>query len=141
MDCAQYTPPAPAPAPLTGTKKDKSKTKEVEVLNPKGVAAAEASSTPSAKDDDDAESELPEMTPSLVAFSKIPHGDFARSFEYIQNHREVVVPGASDALLVAGFTAEGEGKPKYAKQCVHQSLLLQYCEKLGGDGVRVFFGK
>ena len=49
------------------------------------------------------------------------------------------MPGASDALLVAAFTAQGDGKAKYAKQCVHQSLLLQYCEKLGKDGVSIFF--
>lgn len=49
------------------------------------------------------------------------------------------MPGASDALLVAAFTAQGDGKAKYAKQCVNQSLLLQYCDKLGRDGVSVFF--
>lgn len=49
------------------------------------------------------------------------------------------MPGASDALLVAAFTAQGDGKAKYAKQCVNQSLLLQYCEKLGKDGVAIFF--
>lgn len=52
-----------------------------------------------------------------------------------------MVPGASDALLVAAFTAESNGQFRYAQQCVHQSLLIQYCEKLGGDGVRVFFKK
>lgn len=51
------------------------------------------------------------------------------------------MPGASDALLVAGFRAQGAGRARYAKQCVHQSLLLQYCDKLGADGVRVFFQK
>lgn len=40
---------------------------------------------------------------------------------------------------MAAFTAQSDGKPKYAKQCVHQSLLLQYCDKLGKDGVAVFF--
>lgn len=124
----------------------KAKKTEVEVLNPKGVAAASSSSsTAAAPSADDSEPEddsgLPQMTPALEAFSQIPYASFARSFEYIQGHREVVVPGAADALLVAAFNAQGEGKAKYAKQCVHQSLLLQYCEKLGGDGVRVFFGK
>jgi len=50
-----------------------------------------------------------------------------------------VVPGASDALLVSAFRAQKEGKSKYAKQCVHQSLVLQYGEKLGKDGVQLFF--
>ncbi|KIK18353.1 hypothetical protein PISMIDRAFT_109573 [Pisolithus microcarpus 441] len=55
--------------------------------------------------------------------------------------RDLFVPGASDALLVAAFRAQMDGKAKYARQCVHQSLLLQYCDKLGKDGVRVFFEK
>jgi cell division cycle protein 37 len=81
------------------------------------------------------------MNPTLIGFSQIPFGDYEKSFKYIQDHRDTVVPGASDALLVAAFTAQSEGKKKYARQCVHQSLLLQYCEKIGGDGVRVFFQK
>jgi cell division cycle protein 37 len=77
----------------------------------------------------------------LTLFSQLPLGAYQNSFEFIQSHRDVIVPGASDALLVAAFRAETEGKSDYAKKCVHQSLLLQYCEKLGGDGVRVFFKK
>lgn len=79
------------------------------------------------------------MTPNLIAFSKIPLRDYEKSFHFIQDHRDVYVEGASDALLVAAFTAENRGESAYAKQCVHQSLLLQYCEKLGPDGVRLFF--
>jgi len=32
-------------------------------------------------------------------------------------------------------------KPSMAKQCVHQSLLLQYCQQLGKDGVGIFFNR
>lgn len=32
-----------------------------------------------------------------------------------------------------------KGKSKYAKQCVHQALLIQYCRQLGKDGISVFF--
>ena len=81
------------------------------------------------------------MTPVIAEFSKLPLGGFSESWEFIKAHRDVVVPGASDALLVAGYRAEREGKHKYAKQCVHQSLLLQYGEKLGRDGVSIFFNK
>ena len=133
----------PPSIPLTKQEKKKSKVTEIEVLNPSAVG----SSTPTAvaadddDEDDDEEGELPELTPALVAFSKIPLKAYEKSFEYIQNHREVYVPGASDALLVAAFRAQGQDKPRYAKQCIHQSLLLQYCEKLGRDGVGVFFKK
>ncbi|TFY83868.1 hypothetical protein EWM64_g157, partial [Hericium alpestre] len=83
--------------------------------------------------------ELPEMTPSLEAFARLPLWDFEKSWEFIQSHRDVVVPGASDALLVAAFTAQSNGDAKLAKQAVHQSLLLQYGDKLGKDGLRLFF--
>jgi cell division cycle protein 37 len=79
------------------------------------------------------------MTPSLETFAHIPLWDFEKSWLFIQNHRDVVVPGASDALLIAGFRAERGGNKNFAKQCVHQSLILQYCEKLGKDGVQLFF--
>jgi cell division cycle protein 37 len=81
------------------------------------------------------------MTPSLEEFSKIRLWEFEKSFEFIQQHRDVYVPGASDALFIAAFKAQTDGKKTYAKQCIHQSLLLQYCEKLGKDGVGVFFKK
>ncbi|KAF8799011.1 hypothetical protein BYT27DRAFT_7177345 [Phlegmacium glaucopus] len=135
---SKYVPPAPAPPSIPLIKQEKkSKVTEIEVLNPKAVA----SSTPTLEDEDEEEDELPELTASLLAFSKIPTGAYDKSFEYIQHHRDVYVPGASDALLVAAFRAQNQEKSKYARQCIHQSLLLQYCEKLGRDGVGVFFKK
>ena len=89
----------------------------------------------------DEEDVVPEMTPVIAEFSKLPLRGFERSWEFIKAHRDVVVPGAADALLVAGYRAQREGKSVYAKQCVHQSLLLQYGEKLGKDGISVFFNK
>lgn len=50
-----------------------------------------------------------------------------------------MVPDAYDMLVIAGFRAAVRGRPKYARQCVHQALLVQYCEKLGKDGVQLFF--
>ncbi|KAF8889997.1 hypothetical protein CPB84DRAFT_1785134 [Gymnopilus junonius] len=142
---SKYVPPLPAPAPVPTTKPEKKTTKAtettIEVLNPKETEASTSSTAPSKNDDNEEEEELPELTPSLEAFSKLSVGDYEKSFQFIQNHRDVYVPGASDALLVAAFTAQTEGKSKYAKQCVHQSLLIQYCEKLGRDGVGLFFKK
>ncbi|KAF5369437.1 hypothetical protein D9758_002778 [Tetrapyrgos nigripes] len=136
---SQYVPTKPAPGPVPTTKIDQPKTTttEIEVLNPKASSSSLPGSSVLSEDDDI----LPELTPSLQAFSQLPLRDYQRSFSFIQEHRDVVVEGASDALLVAAFKAQTAGKAKYAKQCVHQSLLLQYCEKLGTDGVRVFFKK
>lgn len=96
---------------------------------------------PDSVEDDEIEEELPELTPSLEQFSRLPLWGYSQSFNFIQANRDVVVPGASDALLVAAFRAESKGQFEFAKKCVHQSLLLQYCEKLGKDGVRLFFQK
>ncbi|KAG6332853.1 hypothetical protein ID866_6238 [Astraeus odoratus] len=155
----KYVPPKPAPPPIkntvadTSNKKTKKTTTTYEVLNPEAssstsvsppVESATASSVSPASADDDDENEateLPELTPALARFSRIALWNYEASFSFIQQNCEVVVPGASDALLVAAFQAESAGNAKHAKQCVHQSLLLQYCDKLGRDGVRIFFQK
>ncbi|KAA1469909.1 hypothetical protein DENSPDRAFT_835596 [Dentipellis sp. KUC8613] len=146
---SKYIPPKPAPEPVIGKHKAKSTHKEIEVLNTSGVSAAQdaailasaaaSSSKAAAASAEDELDELPEMTPSLEEFARLPLWDFEKSWHFIQNHREVVVPGASDALLVAAFTAQNNGDSKLAKQAVHQSLLLQYGDKLGKDGLRLFF--
>ncbi|KAF9450581.1 hsp90-like protein [Macrolepiota fuliginosa MF-IS2] len=140
---SKYVAPKPAPEPIPLTKnKNKKKETTYEVLNPGPSSPAPAPETsPEPEDLSEGEAELPQLTPSLEAFSNIRLREYEKSFEFIQHHRDVYVPGASDALLVAAFTAESEGKKKYAKQCVHQSLLLQYSEKLGRDGLGVFFKK
>lgn len=92
-----------------------------------------------ASDEDEDEDDLPQLTPALAEFSKMPVREYERSWRFIQANREVVVPGATDALLVEAFAAEGRGEKRYSKQCVHQGLLLQYCDKLGPDGVSLFF--
>lgn len=138
-------PPKPEPPPVTPIipkklKKTKSgKTTEIEILNPKATTAS--STTPPTSERLDDLVSLPELTPSLKDFSRLPLRAYESSFQFIQSHRDVFVPGASDALLVEAFKAESNGKAKYAKQCVHQSTILQYCENLGDDGVRVFFRK
>ncbi|KAG6849937.1 hypothetical protein H0H93_003466 [Arthromyces matolae] len=147
---SKYVPPPPDPKPVPHAKvasKEKEKTTTTtttyEVLNTPKASGSSAAPDPAEEDDDEDEEDqtLPDLTPALEAFSKIPVRAYEKSFEFIQKHRDVIVPGASDALLVAAFRAQTSGKSNYAKQCVHQSLLLQYCEKLGNDGVRVFFRK
>lgn len=110
------------------------------MLNPEATSSAPpALPSTSQATPADIEEELPHMTPTLEEFAKLPLWDFDKSWSFIQNHRDVVVHGASDALLVSAFRAQRAGKSKYAKQCVHQSLILQYGEKLGKDGVKLFF--
>ena len=141
-------PPKPAPPPVKNaipSDKPKKTVSEFETLNPKGLAAAtfspEASSSKAPAKDDTETDDLPELTPSLEQFSHIAVRAYERSWEFLKAHRDVYVPGASDALLVAAFRAQSDGNAKWALQCVHQSLLLQYCDKLGKDGPSMFFRK
>ena len=137
----QYVPAKPEPDPVIGKGKEKSTTKasHIEVLNPGTSSSAPPPPSTSQESPDDDDVVIPRMTPTLEAFAKLPLWDFEKSWLFIQNHRDVVVVGASDALLVAAFRAQRDGNSRYAKQCVHQSLILQYSEKLGKDGVQLFF--
>lgn len=65
--------------------------------------------------------------------------DYDRSFEFITKHPEVVSQEIVDQILAEAFQSQLKGKAKYAKQAVHQAWLLQYCQKLGKDGVTLFF--
>jgi cell division cycle protein 37 len=144
----------------------KEKTTEYETINAPTISSATtpavtAPSTSVERTDpglsSESDEEVPELTPTLLEFSKIeistsePAAVFQKSFEFIQAHPDVYVEGAVDALFLAAFTsqlkaAKGKGSQakkdaRYALQCVHQGLLIQYCEKLGKDGVRMFFRK
>ncbi|VDC00695.1 unnamed protein product [Peniophora sp. CBMAI 1063] len=136
---SKYVPAKPEPAPVVKPKaKAKETTQTIETLNAtssSSSAPAASSSSAGADDVDD----LPTMTPELKEFAKLPLWDFQRSWDFIKEHRAVVVEGASDALLVEAFEAETRGDKKLAKKAVHQSLLLQYGDKLGTDGLKLFF--
>lgn len=72
-------------------------------------------------------------------FAKIPLGDYRADLQFISQHPEILTESDSDRLLIEAFHAQEAGKDKFAKQCVHQALLIQYCRQLGKDGVQLFF--
>jgi cell division cycle protein 37 len=141
----------PTPEPKKTTKK---KVQAVEVLNPQALnkdslepedsrqsSGAEADvDEPEANnnddDDDDAEVEASEIGKQ---FAKIKMGDYRACMQFISEHPQVVAEKETDGLLVLAFNAALDGKDDYARQCVHQGLLLQYCRALGRDGVGLFF--
>ncbi|KAI9889560.1 MAG: hsp90 co-chaperone Cdc37 [Vezdaea aestivalis] len=130
------------------SKPESSKVKSVEVLNPKSLdksdlvsSGAEAdieegTTTKDASDDDDAHIEPSEMGKE---FSRIKIGDYQTCLAFISSNPDVVRESETDGLLVSAFNSQLDGKGNYAKQCVHQALLLQYCRSLGRDGVGLFF--
>ncbi|PLW36836.1 hypothetical protein PCASD_15283 [Puccinia coronata f. sp. avenae] len=140
--------PITAPSKPKPTKKVK-KT-NIEVLNPKADGAnadPQATSAGQADDedddeDDDDDEELPRLSLSAQKFAKIKSSDYSSSLSAIQSDPSLYLnESTTDALLVEAFESEMKGKKSYAKNCVHQGLLLQYCRKLGRDGVSLFFRK
>jgi len=86
-----------------------------------------------------------DMEASTLAkkFGEINLGDYRSSLNFIASHSEILAEKETDGLLVEAFNAQSNAKTKqdedYARQCVHQALLLQYCRQLGRDGVGMFF--
>lgn len=114
---------------------------QVELLNPSFNAAppAEAASSSTAAvaaaDDD----EEVEASPAAKQFAKIKIGDYGASMNFLAKHSEILTEKETDGLLILAFDAQLDNKDDYARQCVHQALLLQYCRALGRDGVALFF--
>ncbi|KAL8739415.1 MAG: hypothetical protein Q9190_007782 [Brigantiaea leucoxantha] len=133
--------------------KEKPKAKEsktVEVLNPgalgdKGAEGQSSRAEGDANDDqgksqeDDDDEEDIKATELGKRFAKIRIGEYKQCLQFISENRDVVKERETDGLLVEAFNAQMEGKSDYARQCVHQALLLQYCRSLGKDGVGLFF--
>ena len=130
--------------------KKKKPTETVEVLNPGALkkdalsrmdSAGQSSGADADVEDgtEDGDEDHIEPTELGKRFAKIKIGDYRASLQFISENRDVVTERETDGLLIEGFNAQMEGKEEYAKQCVHQALLLQYCRTLGKDGVSLFF--
>jgi cell division cycle protein 37 len=122
------------PTSSGSTTKDSSKP---ELLNPNysNTSALPAASTSAAPDDDD------EVTASPLAqqFAKIKSTSYRDSLAFLSQHPEILTEKETDGLLILAFDAQLENRADYARNCVHQALLLQYCRALGRDGVALFF--
>ena len=126
--------------------------KTVEVLNPGSLKRTDSGAEADVDEDigalqpksssrvtDDHDEEGIEPTELGLAFAKIEYGDYPASLRFISQHQEILTERETDGLLVQGFDAQMKGKAAYAKLCVHQALLIQYCRALGKDGVGLFF--
>ncbi|PQE04549.1 Hsp90 co-chaperone Cdc37 protein [Rutstroemia sp. NJR-2017a BVV2] len=139
---------AKAPEPKKAPAK-KEKVQAVEVLNPHALAnqdgskqaeqssGADADVDDSIEDDDD-EGEV-EASELGKKFAQIKMGDYRACLQYISANPSVLAERETDGLLVMAFNTAIQGKDDFARQCVHQALLLQYCRALGKDGVGLFF--
>ncbi|KAK5652539.1 hypothetical protein OQA88_10445 [Cercophora sp. LCS_1] len=106
----------------------------VELLNPNfSTSPPEKTTTEDIGDDE------MEASPAGVAFAKIKSGSYQESLAYLSKHPEILTEKETDGLLVLAFDAQLQNRDDYARNCVHQALLLQYCRALGRDGVALFF--
>lgn len=90
-------------------------------------------------DNEEEEEEDIEMSSEAAAFSKIR--GFEDSYKYLKNHMDIINESTSDSILGNAFTAQLKGEEAYAKNCVIQSLMIQYAGQLGKDGLNVFFSR
>lgn len=124
----------------------------VEVLNPASLkrdalsgndgaisSGAEADTEEAADEASAKDEERTELSQLGKEFSKIKAGDYRACLQYISEHPEVVAERETDGLLMEAFNSQITGEAEYARQCVHQALLIQYCRSLGRDGVGLFF--
>lgn len=106
-------------------------------LSSQSSASGSKAPANAALDPDD--EELPDASPLALQFTTIPYLNFAQAFSFIQTNPSILVEQTTDSLLLEGFNAEIAGEKDRARRCVEKGLLVQYCRKLGKDGVRLFF--
>lgn len=84
-----------------------------------------------------------ECSPLARKFGRLGYGNYKQSLEFIGKNPQILSEKETDGLLVEAFNAQSKAKNQkeedYARGCVHQALLLQYCRQLGKDGVGLFF--
>ncbi|GAA5901116.1 Hsp90 co-chaperone CDC37 [Sporobolomyces salmoneus] len=133
---AQPKPSAPAPSSSSSKKKTETK---IETLNSPGVQAAQAAAESEQSSSDE---ELPTLTPSAIAFSKIPPFDWDATRAAISADPSLLSEETGDALMVEAFNIGMKGTKageKRVQELTEKALLGQYCRQLGRDGVALFF--
>jgi cell division cycle protein 37 len=112
---------------------------EVELLNPgAGSSASNAANDDEGDDDDPANVEI---SPLAKKFAHLRPNDYSAYLQFISENPQIVAEKETDGLLVEAFNSQMKGEEDYARQCVHQGLLLQYCRSLGPDGIKLFFSR
>jgi cell division cycle protein 37 len=136
----------PATSSKTASKPKSEKVQAVELLNPTAVEGGQDKENSSGADADvdepaDGDDDDDEIQPTELGkkFAQIKIGDYRACLQFISEHPDVVKERETDGLLVLAFNSQLKGQSDFARQCVHQALLLQYCRSLGRDGVGLFF--
>lgn len=66
---------------------------------------------------------------------------FETALQFLSKHKLLLHPSSNttDSLLLEAFNAQMASKSSLARRCVEKALMIQYCNKLGPDGVNLFF--
>lgn len=124
-------------AKVEAEKNKAAQSESVELLNPS--AGSQASSQKPSGDDDEEDPENMKASDLAKKFAKISRTDYRALQQFIGENPQIVAEKETDGLLVEAFNSQMAGKEDFARQCVHQGLLLQYCRSLGRDGISLFF--
>ncbi|KAJ5090220.1 hypothetical protein N7532_008904 [Penicillium argentinense] len=111
---------------------------DVELLNPSSSGQASSSAAENDDDDDPANVEISALAKKFAALKPNDYGSY---LQFISENPQIVAEKETDGLLVEAFNRQMKGDEAYARQCVHQGLLLQYCRSLGPDGIKLFFSR
>ncbi len=154
FDSSFVAKPSDAKRPAKKAAESAKPAESVELLNPStlkmddlSVAAGtdggadKAKKGKAASKTDDEEDALVEASALGRRFAQIRAGDYKECLRFIMENEEIVSQREEDGLLAEAFDAQLAGKEDYARYCVHQALLLQYCRTLGKNGVEIFLKK
>lgn len=133
FDSSHVSKSKPAELPSNNDKSTSNTTSEVELLNP-GASSSANQTAENQSDPNDLK-----VTDMGREFSKISMKNYGALMNFILTHRVILTEQKTDELLLLAFDAQIEGDEEYARQCVHNGLLLQYCRSLGPDGTSLFF--
>lgn len=132
------------------------------------TAAAGTSSQPSAgsESDDEDEENIPEADDIQRQFANLPScvpssiplsasalpanfdpakslniNAFETALQFLSKHKVLLHPSnnTTDSLLLEAFNAQMASNSSLSRRCVEKALMIQYCNKLGPDGVNLFF--
>ncbi|BGP32123.1 hsp90 co-chaperone Cdc37 [Rhodotorula toruloides] len=129
--------PKPAPSDASSSKGKQTET-VIEILNSPGVAAAGAAE---ASGDSSDEADVPPLTPSALAFSRIAPLDWDATRQAVADP-SLLTEETGDALMVEAFSQAMKGTKageKRATECIEKALVGHYCRSLRRDGVALFF--
>ncbi|CBQ69875.1 related to Hsp90 co-chaperone Cdc37 [Sporisorium reilianum SRZ2] len=161
--------PEPQPKSAAAADKGKKKAQTViETLNSPSAStskAADADDDDDEEDDDDDDNiaeaddvirqfaDLPSCVPSSIPLSastlpsnfdtakSLNVAAFETALQFLSKHKILLSANnnITDSLLLEAFNAQIASKAALARRCVEKALMIQYCNKLGPDGVNLFF--